>query len=120
MTPAEEDVMKTQFTLIALLLCTLFAGALAQTTQPAGDVPDKAEVRRAIDEFLKSPDSANSPQARLINEFAEKSPDVLVSPFPELFRDWMVHQPPYPNARLLFTVYIAASPATSSRSSTAT
>src|SRR5262249_54438801 len=86
---------------LLIALCTL---AQAQpTTKPGSNVPTKAEARGAIDEFLKSPQMG--PQAKLIMEYAEKSDDVLISVFPELFSTWAGPSSKYSQAPVLLTTF---------------
>src|SRR5207249_6865900 len=83
-TSKEKDMMRMINRIMLATMCLLMFASAARpqpSTQPATDAPSKADARRAIDEFLKSPQMG--PQAKLIMEYAEKSEDVLLSPFSE-------------------------------------
>ena len=76
------------------------------TSQLASLPPDpgKAEIRRVIDEFLKSP--AKDDRAGKIMKFAQDSEDVSIV-LDDQVLSWMTHRPKYEQADLLMAVFVA-------------
>ena len=96
----------TRIALVWSVVAAMSAWAVAQpATKPAGPLPGKDEVRKAIDDFLQKPEAG--PQARMIMRFAEESEDVLIAPFQEMFGGWVKRPPKYPQADVLFTAWVA-------------
>src|SRR3954451_2719362 len=74
------------------------------TSQPAAGATDKTEIRRVIDDFLKSP--AKDDRAERIMKFAQDDQDVSIVLDDQVLA-WMKHQPKYEQADVLLTVFVA-------------
>jgi len=74
------------------------------TSQPAAGATDKTEIRRVIDDFLKSP--AKDDRAEQIMKFAQDDQDVSIVLDDQVLA-WMKHQPKYEQADLLLTVFVS-------------
>jgi hypothetical protein len=86
---------------MSLVAISMFAQAIIQDPNT---VPDKDQVLKAIDRFIATP--APGEDAKLINQFAEKSDECLVHVSQEVL-PWTTHEPPYKYQRALLTAFIA-------------
>jgi hypothetical protein len=89
--------------MITSLLVSMFLLAAPPASQPATS-PVNAEMRRVIDDFLKSPQKDE--RAGRIVQFAAQSDSISIVLNQDVLT-WMNHQPKYEQADLLLVVFIA-------------